>query len=101
MRQRRRNAFRPCACGRMPKSIAVQVGEDCVETQVICDCGARGPAYEHWRADHENAIYAWNCGDREAETPTPAAGQESPVGCAAEHRRSGHQCPNNQPREPK
>lgn len=35
------------------------------------------------------------------ETPPPAAGQESPVGCAAEHRRSGHQCPNNQPREPK
>ena len=31
------------------------------------------------------------------ETPPPAAGQERPVGCAAEHRRSGHQCPNPSP----
>lgn len=54
-----------CQCGRAPKSHADQVAEDCVETQVRCECGARGPVYEHWRSDHDNAVYAWNCGDRE------------------------------------
>lgn len=51
------------------------------------------------------ALWEWwrhtETGPFTPETPTPAAGQESPVGCAAVHRRSGHQCPNNQPREPK
>lgn len=54
---------KPCKCGLTPKSTAMRMSEDCMETQVICDCGERGPAYEHWRSDHDNAIHAWNCGD--------------------------------------
>ena len=62
----------PCKCGKTPKTVVERSAEDCMETQVVCACGERGPAYEHWRPDYENAIYAWNSGDR--ETP-PAKGE--------------------------
>jgi hypothetical protein len=69
------SGIKKCKCGRTPKAFAMGVAEDCMETWVACECGERGPTYEHWRSDYENAIYAWNFGDRE-----PQAAALNPTG---------------------
>lgn len=63
-----------CTCGQLPTFTAVQIAEDAVESQYVCQtgtripgggaslggCGKQGPEVEDAYSDRETAAHSWN-----------------------------------------
>ncbi|WP_159975789.1 MULTISPECIES: hypothetical protein [unclassified Novosphingobium] len=63
-----------CTCGKMPSFVCVQIAEDAVESQYVCQigtripgggtslggCGKQGPEVEDAYSDRETAAHSWN-----------------------------------------
>lgn len=64
----------PCHCGKTPSFVAVQIAEDAVQSQFVCQrgnpipgggfalggCGNQGPEVEDAYSDRDTAAALWN-----------------------------------------